>query len=98
MNQRTYAYLIVDDPRKTLDFAKEVFEATENYVWEDEGHIRHAQFEVEGTMVMMGKASEDYPAVPSMMYVYVDDVDATFEKAKRACRKVEMEPVDQEYG
>ena len=98
MNQRTFAYLIVRDPRATLDFAQAVFDAEIVYEAEYDGVLRHAQFKVQGVEIMIGPSSDEYPPASTMMYVYVDDVDATFVRAKEHATEVEMVPTDHDYG
>ena len=41
----------------------------------------HAEVRVGDTVVMLGDAGDNWPAVPAHLHVYVDDVDATYRRA-----------------
>ncbi len=49
-------------------------------------------------MVMLGDAGDQNPAMPAMIHLYVDDCDATYERALGAGGTSEREPTDQFYG
>ena len=46
----------------------------------------------------MGEAQGKYPFMPAMFYLYVPNVDASFERAVSAGASVISEPKDQDYG
>lgn len=43
-----------------------------------DGSIMHAEMRIDDTVVMIGQAGGDWPAVPCHVHVYVEDVDATW--------------------
>jgi uncharacterized glyoxalase superfamily protein PhnB len=49
-------------------------------------------------MVMISDASEHAKAMPVMLYLYVPDVDAAYQRAIKAGATSIMEPADQFYG
>lgn len=56
-----------------------------------DGSIMHAEMQIDDSVIMLGEASEKYPAVTVIMHVYVPDVDAVFEKAiQLGCESVEL--------
>lgn len=71
-----------------------------------DGSIMHAEMAIADAVVMMGPASgeagrkspNDLGAVNQSLYVYVDDVDAHFEKARAAGAKIVSEPENQFWG
>ena len=100
-------YLCVDGAGAAIDFYTEVFGAQERFrMPAPEGRIGHAEIQIGGSLIML---ADEFPAMgavsprtvggtPVTLQVYVDDVDAVFERAvargATAIRKVE----DQFYG
>ena len=68
--------------------------------------IAHSELRLGDGIVMAGAADKergmlsprDLPAVNQGLYVYVEDVDGLFARAKAAGATVEQEPEDQDYG
>jgi uncharacterized glyoxalase superfamily protein PhnB len=82
-----------------LDFAKSAFgaETVERHA-DPEGIVRHAVMKLEGSMVELGEAHGEFPAIPAMLYVYVDDVDRSYARAIAAGGESLNPPADQPYG
>lgn len=92
-------YLIVNGAAQVIDFVKQTFDAEEIYrLPGPEGRIGHAEVRIGDSMVMISDACAEYPAMPAMLYVYVNDVDATYQRALAAGAKSVKEPADQFYG
>lgn len=92
-------YLVVSGVARLIDFLKQAFGAEEVHVMKDSaGAIRHAEFKIGDSRVMMGEANEQWKAMPSGIYLYVPDVDATYHRAIKAGATSLMEPTDQFYG
>jgi PhnB protein len=97
--QQVIPYLIVKDPAKTVDFVKQVFAAKEAHISRDpQGAIMHASLQIGDSMLMMGAAMEQYPAQPAMIYLYVPDVDAAYQRALKAGATSVRPVADQFYG
>jgi PhnB protein len=75
-------YFIVNGAEKLIDFLVQLFDAKllRRYDMPD-GSIMHAEVMLDDSVIMMGEASEKFPAITLVMHVYVPDVDATFNKA-----------------
>ena len=92
-------YLIVQDVPKLLDFLAQAFAAEEIHrMTKPDGSVMHAQVKIGDSMVMMGQASGDYNPMPSMLYLYVEDVDSTYKQALQAGATVVREPRNEFYG
>jgi len=92
-------YLIARGADKLLDFVKNVFDAQETFRMPGpNGTIGHAEFRIGDSMLMISDGGEEHPPMPCSLYVYVDDVDATYKRALKAGAKSEKEPADQFYG
>jgi len=92
-------YLIVDGVPKLIDFLKETFHAEERARINDkEDHVGHAEIKIGNSIVMMADSTAQYRPIPSQLYVYVDNVDDTYERAMTAGGTSEQEPTTQFYG
>jgi uncharacterized glyoxalase superfamily protein PhnB len=92
-------YLIVEGATKLLDFAKEVFDAEETVHMEGPGGtVGHAEVRIGSSIVMLGDAGGEWSPMPASLYVYVEDVDATYARALAAGGTSVKEPENQFYG
>ncbi len=62
-----------------------------------DGRLINAEVRVGDSMVMLGEAEGD-SAMPGSLYLYVEDVDATYSRALAAGAESLMEPADMYYG
>lgn len=97
--QTANVYLQVDSVAKEIAFLEQAFEGNELHrsVLPD-GRVIHAEVKVGNSIVMMGQANETWKPRPCTVYLYVDDVDAVFQRAIAAGAKSLGEPKDQFYG
>jgi PhnB protein len=69
-----------------------------------DGSIMHAEMELSDGVVMMGRPGPDYSNPKHVghttqgLYIFVDDVDKHFQRAKQAGATILNEPEDQFYG
>jgi len=93
-------YLIVEGAAKIIDFAQKAFDAKLHHeaTKRPDGSIMHATLKIGDSMLMISDASEHAKATTTMLYLYVGDVDATYQKALKAGGTSVMEPADQFYG
>ena len=85
------AALVVKDGRKALEFYKQAFGATMGTCMTVPGSdaILHAEIRIGNSTIMIGeenpqmdlKSAESLGGSPVSLYIYVDDVDATFQRA-----------------
>jgi len=98
-------YLHYEDSDAALEFLVEAFGFAEKLrLADDDGRVNHAEVQMNDGVIMLGTPPGDYknPArlggKTQSVYVYVDDVDAHYERAKQAGAKIVREPEDQFYG
>ena len=92
-------YLIVEDAAGLLDFMRTVFDAEDRMRMDDpDGRVAHAESAIGESIVMVGGASDRWPARPGVLHVYVADCDATYRRALDAGAESVQEPADQFYG
>lgn len=92
-------FLAIRGVQELIEFLQAAFDAelTES-IPGPEGGVAHAEVRIGDSMVMMGEAAEDGTAFPAMLYLYVEDVDALFERAVAAGGAVVRAVEDQPYG
>jgi uncharacterized glyoxalase superfamily protein PhnB len=82
-----------------LEFLKPAFGAEEiSRSQSPDGVIQHATVRIGDSMVEMGEAHGEWQPMPSVFYLYVDDVDTWFERAVTAGATSVDKPTDQPYG
>lgn len=91
-------YFIVDGAQKLVDLLKKVFNATELRRFDmPDGTIMHIELKIDDSIIMMGDASEKFPAIRQLVHIYVPNVDEVFQKAIAAgC--ISVEPPKQQEG
>jgi PhnB protein len=102
---RIAPYLLYEDGASAIDFLTNALGFEEVMRMEDDnGDVNHAELRLGEDTVMLGDPGDDYrnprnaDHSTALVHVYVDDVDAHFERAKAAGAEIVMEPTDQEYG
>lgn len=92
-------YLMVQEASKLIDFLKQAFEAEEIYRQNmPDGTVMHAQLRIGDSMLMMSDATSQHKPMPSMIYLYVEDVDAVYNRALKAGATSLRKPTDEFYG
>jgi PhnB protein len=93
-------YLIVEGAEKIIGFMQTAFgaETTHEPTRRPDGKIMHATVKIGDSLVMIADASEQVKAMPAMLYLYVPNVDASYQRALKAGGTSIMEPADQFYG
>ena len=92
-------FLVIYKIKECIEFMKKAFDAKEVYKMEGpDGVIMHAEVKIGNSMIMMGEASEKYPPLHGALYLYVEDVDKTYQNAINAGATSNMAPADQFYG
>jgi PhnB protein len=92
-------YLLVPDADAELAFLKSAFGATEVSCQRNADRtVMHAEVRIGDSLVMLGQAGGQWKPVAAALYLWVDDVDATYAKALRAGATSESEPEDKPYG
>jgi PhnB protein len=91
-------YLVVPDVAKQIEFLEKAFDAKVLYRMDTPNGTTHAEVKIRDSILMMGQASGEHKPMPGMMYLYVEDADEAFQKAKKAGGEVVQPMKDQFYG
>jgi PhnB protein len=102
---RVSAYLIIDGASDAIDFYKDVFGASERMrIGAPGGKVGHAELAIGDSVIMLADEYPEMDAVgpktvggtPVTMSVYVENVDATFDRAVKAGAKA-LRPVENQF-
>jgi len=93
-------YLIVRGAGKTIEFLKKAFGAdlVGEAMKRPDGTIMHATLKIGDSYLMLSDANEQTTPTQTMLYLYVPNVDAVYERAIASGGKSMMAPSDQFYG
>ena len=101
-------YFTVKDAARAVEFYKQAFGATELMrMAEPDGKIRHAEIRIGNSPIMIGDEFPEFSEMrsfqglggsPVSVYLYVEDVDAMFNRAVAAGAKVRSPIKDEFYG
>lgn len=96
---RISPFLMVSDVNKEAAFITSVFDAEETErIQLPDGTVKHVELRIGDSVVMLGESSGGMGSMSSMMYIYVEDTAATYEKALAAGASPVMPPGEQYYG
>jgi PhnB protein len=92
-------YLVVPDADAELVFLKTAFGGAEaNCQRNPDGAVMHAEIKIGDSLVMLGQAGGPWKPRSAALYLWVEDVDATYARALQAGATSESEPEDKPYG
>ena len=88
-------FIITQDADGLIGFLRRVFGATERpeaRTMDDDGLLLHAELAIGNATIMFGERKPDWPFTPSLLQVYVDDVESTLDVARQLGATVVTEP------
>jgi uncharacterized glyoxalase superfamily protein PhnB len=92
-------YLVVPDADAELTFLKAAFDAAEVTCQRNaDNTVMHAEITIGDSLIMLGQAGDQWNALTAALYLWVDNVDATYAKALRAGATSQSAPEDKPYG
>ena len=92
-------YMRVSRGSDLIEFLVRAFDAKEAHrSLGPDGAIAHADVIIGDSHVMLTEGNENFPPLPGSAFLYVHDVDATYQRALSAGATSIMEPADQFYG
>ncbi|MEU1179285.1 VOC family protein [Streptomyces sp. NPDC005820] len=92
-------WVVTDDTGAFLDFVTQAFDGEElARVSTEDGLIGHGEIRVGDTVVLAFDRHPDWPALPSLLRVFVADADASFARAVAAGGQVVTALADSAFG
>jgi PhnB protein len=87
-------YLVVNGADATIDFLVKVFSAVALRRFpNDVGKLIHAEVRIDDTVVMIADSGDGWQPMPAHVHIYVNDVDAIYQKAIAAGALSIQEPI-----
>ncbi len=92
-------WIVTRDTARLLDFVSAVFGGEEiARIATEDGGIGHAEISVGDSVLLAFDARPDWPDTPSLLRIFVADVDATFDRAVAAGARVVTAVFDSAWG
>jgi PhnB protein len=92
-------YLVVAGARKMIDFLRDAFGAVERLCHGKPGEqIGHAEVTIGSARIMLADATKEFTPTAAGLHLYVEDVDATYERAVKAGATALRPVANQFYG
>jgi len=100
-------FLTVRDAVRAIEFYKEAFGAQERGVMKGpDGKVMHAELKIGDSVIMLSDEFPEFGALSPLssggvgmgLHIYVEGVDAAFDRAVKAGAQVEMPVTDQFWG
>jgi len=93
-------FIYAQSAARFIDFVKQAFSGEELLKVDlPEGKVKHAVIRIGDSVIATGDLREgSMPSLPTMLYLYVPDVDTVYDQAIRAGAQSIHAPVDQPYG
>lgn len=89
-------YIIIERAPAFIDFLKTAFDAQERVrVPRPDGKIMHAELGLGNAAIEVADANDQYSTAPTDIHLYVDDADATFDRALAAGATAIYRPTDE---
>jgi len=92
-------YLLVPNVARLVRFLQKAFDGVDRIrIKRPNGTILHAQVRIGDSLVMIGEPQAPWKPGRVVLYLYVADVDSTYQQAIKAGAKSAVEPTDMFYG
>ncbi len=92
-------YIIVRPAAQFIEFLKMAFEGVERLrMPAPDGSIMHAEIAIGNGAIEVSDGNAQYPTAPAAVHLYVDDADATYERALRSGAASIYAVADQPWG
>lgn len=90
-------FIITKDATKFMAFIEKVFgavEVKEAHTMDTDGLLLHAEFKIGDSTVMVADTKPGWPFTPSLLQVYVENIEKTLKHAEELGAKIVTQPTD----
>lgn len=97
--QTVMPYLCIKNAESFLSFTKKVFGAIEKMkTLRGDKTVQHGEIMIGGSTIMFSGSTSEFPPVNAHFFIYVEDVDATYQKAVELSAETIENIAEQDYG
>ena len=97
--QNVIPYLLVDAASALTIFLVKAFDAkVRQRLDRPDGSVMHVELQIGDSIVMIGEPMAEFGAMPSSIYLYVEDCDAIYRRAIEAGASSVMQPTDMPHA
>ncbi len=97
--QTVIPYLLVEGAAELTTFLTDAFDAkVRQRLDRPDGSVMHVELEIGDSIVMIGEPMAQFGAMPSSIYLYVEDCDAIYQRALEAGATSIMQPTDMPHA
>ncbi len=97
--QNVIPYLLVEGAAELTTFLTNAFDAkVRQRLDRPDGSVMHVELEIGDSIVMIGEPMAQFGAMPSSIYLYVEDCDAIYQRALEAGATSIMQPTDMPHA
>lgn len=91
---------MVEPVIELIQFLQQVFNAKllDSISYREDGSVEHAEMKVGDSVIMMGEPIDEVGAMPASLYLYVENCDATYQKALEMGATSVLAPDDYPHG
>jgi PhnB protein len=90
-------FIITKDAINFIGFLERVFgakESNEARTMDTDGLLLHSEFMIGDSRIMVADRKEGWPYTPSLLQIYVEDVEKTLQRAEELGAKIVTQPTD----
>lgn len=90
-------FIITKDAAKVIEFCEDVFggeSQTDALTYEPDGSILHSEVRIGDSLVQVADRQPDWPYTPSLLQIYVDNLDETLAKAEKRGASIVTRPTE----
>jgi uncharacterized glyoxalase superfamily protein PhnB len=90
-------FIITKDAAKLIKFLEKVFgakEVKEAFTMDTDGLVLHAELRIGNSTIMLADTKEGWPFTPSLLQIYVENVEKTLQRAEELGAEIVTRPTE----
>lgn len=90
-------FIITKEAMKLIEFLEKVFgakEVQEARTMDTDGLLLHSEFKIGDSTVMVADTKDGWPFTPSLLQIYVEDLEQTLQRAEELGAQIVTRPTD----
>ena len=90
-------FIVTRDALKFIEFLEKVFgakEVKEAHTLDSDGLLLHAELKIGNSILMVADTKADWPFTPSLLQIYVEEVEKTLKHAEELGARIVTQPTE----